>query len=133
MIHEAARKNQFVFLCLILAQAAHSTEECFSRLYDVFAPARFVSSLVSSDLSLGFLIVNCALVAFGLWCWAVPVRSGWTAARGLIWFWVVLELLNGFGHIMLAVSRGSYFPGVATAPLLLVFSAWTAVTQGRHR
>ena len=39
---------------LILAQAAHSTEEYVFRLFDVFAPARFVSSLVSDNLAVGF-------------------------------------------------------------------------------
>jgi hypothetical protein len=74
--------RQIVFLLLILAQGAHSVEEYVTRLYEVFAPARFVSSLFSNDLAVGFLIFNGALVAFGLWCWAVPVRSGWHAAHG---------------------------------------------------
>lgn len=126
------RRSQFVFLFLILAQAAHSIEEYATRLYEVFAPARFVSSLVSNDLSLGFLVVNAALVAFGLWCWAVPVRSGWRAARGLAWFWMLLELGNGIGHSVLALSRGGYFPGVATAPLLLLLAAWLAVLLTRQ-
>jgi hypothetical protein len=121
------RKGQLVFLFLILAQGAHSIEEYVTKLYEVFAPARFVSSLVSNDLALGFLVVNGALVTFGLWCWAVPVRSGWHAARGLVWFWVILELGNGIGHSALALSRGGYFPGVMTAPLLLLFAAWMAV------
>ena len=124
-------KSQFVFLLLILAQGAHSIEEYATGLYEVFAPARFVSRLVSTDLSLGFLVVNTALVTFGLWCWAVPVRSGWRAARGLVWFWTLLELGNGIGHLTLALSRGGYFPGVATAPLLLVLAAWLAVLQAR--
>jgi hypothetical protein len=120
------RRGQIVFLCLILAQCAHSIEEYFSKLYEVFAPARFVSGLVSNDLALGFLVVNAALVAFGLWCWAVPVRSGWRAAGGLVWFWTMLELGNGIGHSVLAWSRGGYFPGLATAPLLLLLAAWLA-------
>ena len=71
------RRSQFAFLFLILAQAAHSVEEYATRLYEVLAPARFVSSLVSSDLALGFFIVNAALVTFGLWCWAFPcARAG---------------------------------------------------------
>ena len=41
-------RGQLVFLLLILAQAAHSIEEYVSKLYEVFAPARFVSSLVSN-------------------------------------------------------------------------------------
>jgi Protein of unknown function with HXXEE motif len=122
-------RGKIVFLFLILAQGAHSIEEYVTKLYEVFAPARFVSSLVSNDLALGFLILNTALVTFGLWCWAVPVRSGWQAARGLVWFWTILELGNGIAHSALALSRGGYFPGVVTAPLLLLFAGWTAVLQ----
>lgn len=126
------RRCQLAFLFLILVQAAHSIEEYATRLYEVFAPARFVSSLISNDLSFGFLIVNAGLVTFGLWCWAVPVRSGWRAARGLVLFWTVLELGNGIGHSALALSRGGYFPGVATAPLLLLGAAWLAILQSRE-
>ena len=122
-------RGKIVFLFLILAQGAHSIEEYVTKLYEVFAPARFVSSLVSNDLALGFLILNTALVTFGLWCWAVPVRSGWQAARGLVWFWTILELGNGIAHSALALSRGGYFPGVVTAPLLLLFAGWTALLQ----
>jgi hypothetical protein len=126
------RRSQFAFLFLILAQGAHSVEEYATGLYEVFAPARFVSSLVSCDLALGFLIVNAALVTFGLWCWAVPVRLGWRAARGLAWFWALLEIGNGVGHSTLALSREGYFPGLATAPLLLLLAAWLAVLLVRQ-
>jgi Protein of unknown function with HXXEE motif len=122
-------RSQLVFLFLILAQGAHSIEEYVAKLYEVFGPARSVSSLVSNDLALGFLVVNAALITFGLWCWAVPVRSGWHAARGLVWFWTILELGNGIGHSALALSRGGYFPGLLTAPLLLLLAAWMAVLQ----
>lgn len=107
------------FLILIVAQAAHSIEEYVFRLFDVLAPARFVSGLVSSDLASGFAIVNAALVLFGLWCYVAWVRTGRPAARPLAWFWALLELANGTGHSLLAISAGGYFPGVGTAPLLL--------------
>ena len=125
-------RAQLVFLCLILSQGAHSIEEYVTKLYEVFAPARFVSGLVSQDLALGFLVVNAALVMFGLWCWAFPVRSDWQIARGLMWFWIILEIGNGVGHSALALSRGGYFPGVATAPLLLLFAGWLAILQTRE-
>jgi hypothetical protein len=125
-------RERLVFLCLILAQGAHSIEEYATRLYLVFPPARFVSSLVSHDLAVGFLFVNAALAAFGLWCWAVPIRSSWPVARGLVWFWILLELGNGIGHLFLALWHGGYFPGVATAPLLLLFAGWLAVLQARQ-
>ena len=127
------RRAQLVFLSLILAQGAHSIEEYVTKLYEVFAPARFVSSLVSNDPGVGFLIFNAALVTFGLWCWAVPVRSGWHATRGLVWFWTILETGNGIGHLGLALSRGGYFPGVVTAPLLLLLAAWLAILQSSGR
>ena len=126
------RRVHVIFAFLIAAQAAHSTEEYVTRLYEVFAPARFVSSIVSNDLSLGFLVANAALVGFGLWCWAVPVRLDRTAATGVIWFWALLEAGNGIGHLTLAATRGAYFPGVATAPLLLLLSGWLLALQSRR-
>ena len=90
-----------------------------------------MSSFVNSDLSSGFLLVNAALVGFGLWCWTLPVRSGWRDAKGLVWFWTRLELGNGIGHLALAAMRGGYFPGAATAPLLLLFSGWLLVLESR--
>jgi hypothetical protein len=43
-------------------------------------------------------------------------------ARAVAWSWACLELANGLGHSLLTVARGSYFPGVATVPLLLGLS-----------
>jgi hypothetical protein len=126
------RRSQFAFLLLVVAQAAHSVEEYVTRLYEVFPAARFVSSLVSTDLSAGFLVVNTVLVAFGVWCWMVPVRFGWRSARGLAWFWALLELGNGLGHAALAFSRAGYFPGAFTAPLLLGLAAWLMALLVRH-
>jgi hypothetical protein len=128
-------RSQFAFLLLVLVQAAHSIEEYTTGLYQIFAPARFASSLVSNNLATGFVVLNSALVAFGLWCWAVPVRSRWSSARAFVWLWVLIELGNGVGHPALALARGGYFPGVVTAPLLFVLALWLAVRLRRtpHR
>jgi hypothetical protein len=88
---------------------------------------RYVSRLVSSDLARGFLILNIGIAIVGLTCWAIPVRSGWPSAGGFMWFWTILELCNGVAHIALALYWRGYFPGLATAPLLLFFSGWLAV------
>lgn len=112
-----------VFLVLILVQAVHSVEEYAFRLYDVLAPARYVSGLFGADRQIGFVIVNSALVLFGLWCWIARVRPGRAGAKGLAWFWGLLEIGNGCAHLALAVAARGYFPGVATAPLLLVLGA----------
>lgn len=115
-----------MFLLLVGLQAAHSVEEYTTRLYDVLAPARFVSGLVSHDLAFGFATVNALIVAFGLWCYLVPVRSGGARARAFVWPWIAVEFANGVGHVALALSARGYFPGVATAPLLFVVAAWLA-------
>lgn len=120
------RGAQNIFLCLILAQAAHSAEECYTRLYEVFAPARLVTRLFSAGPAVGFLIGNVLLVLFGLWCWAFPVRRMWPGARHFAWFWICIELGNGLVHTAMALGRGGYFPGVATAPLLLLCAGWLA-------
>ena len=125
------RRIQLGFLSLVLAQAAHSVEEYVTRLYAVFGPAAFVSSLVSRDLRRGFLIANLALVAAAAVCYALPVRLGWTGARAIASVWVAIEFLNGCGHLLFAALRGGYFPGVLTAPLLLATALWTAWALAR--
>ncbi len=113
-----------IFLLLILAQAVHSHEEYVFRLYDVLAPARYVSTLFGLPPPLGFLLSNTLLVLFGLWCWRARVRPGRRGARGLAWFWALLEIANGLAHVALAVVAGGYFPGLFTAPLLLALGSW---------
>jgi hypothetical protein len=46
-----------------------------------------------------------------------------------MWLWTILELLNGMSHWAIALSRGGYFPGIVTAPLLLLFAGWLATIQ----
>ncbi len=120
-----------IFLALILAQAAHSVEEYAFRLYDVLAPARFVRSLFGADREIGFVVFNSALVLFGLWCWQARVRPGHRSARAFAWFWALLEIANGGAHLALAAIAGGYFPGLATAPLLLGLGAPLVLRLGR--
>jgi hypothetical protein len=114
------------FGLLIAAQAAHSAEEYAYRLFDVFPPARFVSLLASRDPATGFALVNTGIVVFGFWCYFVGVRSGHSVGRAIGWSWACLELANGVGHLLLAGARSGYFPGLATAPLLIGASSYLA-------
>jgi len=111
------------FLLVVAAQAGHSFEEYLFRLYDELPVPRMLSDLVSSDRAEGFLYISLALTGFGLWCWAGPIRREWPSKRIFAWGWALVGMANGAGHIMLAVGTGGYFPGVMTAPLLLVTSA----------
>ena len=120
-------KARILFVALIAAQAAHSVEEYATGLFDVFAPARFVSNLISDDLSLGFALANMAVVLFGLWCVVARVWPRHPSAPAFAWFWAIVEFGNGFGHSAMALARGGYFPGAATAPALLGLSGWLAL------
>jgi hypothetical protein len=114
------------FSALVFTQIAHSIEEYVGRLWESFPPARFLTGLVSSDRELGFVVINSALVAFGLWCLFFPVRKEWPSAAGFIWFWIVLETINGIGHPAWTLRQGGYTPGVLTAPILLVLALYLA-------
>ena len=118
MVHERPRLAP-AFLALVCVQALHSAEEYVFRLWETFPPARMVSGLISGDLERGFVTFNLLLVAFGFWCWLIPVRRGWAAAVPLAWLWVAIELVNGIGHPAWSLLRGGYTPGVATALVLL--------------
>jgi len=110
------------FIALIGVQAAHSVEEYFGRLYDVFPPARFVSGLISQIPQRGFVILNVTLVLFGIWCFLWPIRRRWPSAKAFGWIWVAVELVNGIGHPLWSLSQLQYTPGVATAPILLIIA-----------
>jgi hypothetical protein len=125
-------RSRRAFALVILAQAAHSVEEYVYRLFDVFAPARFVSGLFNSDHALGFALANALLVGFGVWCYLARVRPARPGAHGYAWFWAGLEAVNGTSHVFFSMLRGGYFPGVGTAPLLLAAAGYlgTSLTSG---
>ena len=117
-------RNKIIFLILILVQGLHSVEEYIGRLWEIFPPAKFLTSLISENLEIGFLIINIGFFIFGIWCWFFPVLRNYNYARGLIWFWIVIEIINGIGHSFWALYERAYVPGVATAPILLILSIY---------
>jgi hypothetical protein len=114
------------FGALVTAQAAHSIEEYVGHLWETFPPATFLTGLISPDRELGFIIINVSLVAFGVWCAIWPVRKQWRSAAPLIWFWIVIETINGIGHPIWSFMQRGYTPGVLTAPVLLVLALYLA-------
>ncbi|HYI47792.1 MAG TPA: HXXEE domain-containing protein [Allosphingosinicella sp.] len=126
-------RARFAFLAVIAAQAAHSIEEYWFRLYDLLAPTRLLSEAIGPDRATGFLIGNAAILLAGLVCYFASVRRGHGSARGLAWFWALLEIANGLGHVALALWARGYFPGLATAPLLLATGLHLATRLSRSR
>jgi hypothetical protein len=128
---DSASRNAFGLL--IASQAAHSVEEYVFRLYDVFAPARFVAGLFGSDLKAGFAVANALLVLFGAWCYLARVRPGHPSSRAYAWPWTGVEAVNGCGHLLFAARAGGYFPGAATAPLLLGLALYLGARLSKAR
>ena len=120
------RQYQRLFAILIVVQAFHSLEEYLFRLWEDFPPAQYLSGLVSSDLELGFIVINASIVILGVICYVWPIRSDWSTARPIAWFWVVLALINGIGHPVWSVIQGGYTPGLLTSLLLLPLSVLLA-------
>src|SRR5215831_2386004 len=131
MSQRMSQKARIAFLALVIAQAVHSIEEYVFRLYDLFAPARFVSGLISTNLQTGFLVFNLAFVAFGFWCYAVPVQERLSVAMPFLWFWIVVEILNGVGHPVISIMERSYIPGTITAPFLFIIAVYLSIQIAR--
>lgn len=114
------KRASILFLLLVLSQALHSIEEYIGELWLVLPPAKFLCSLISSDLETGFLVINTGLFVFGILCWVF--RNSSIVYTTLIWFWIIIELINGIGHPVWALMERDYVPGLITAPLLLILS-----------
>jgi len=124
---------QYTFLLIAILQTLHSLEEYAFELWEHLAPARFLSGLVSDDLSLGFAIINLGIIAAAFWCYFVPVRNGGSGALSVVWFWAMLETLNGIGHIGFGLFSGGYFPGLYTAPFLFLAGSFLVVQLFRSQ
>lgn len=115
-------KQKYIFLLLIVSQCAHSIEEVHYELWAVFAPAHLVGSLLSQDISLGFAIGNILVISIGILCTLYLFLAKGTWSTHIIVLWAAIELMNFGVHIYMTIYLGAYFPGVYTAPLLLIFS-----------
>ena len=115
--------QKYIFILLIIAQCAHSVEEVYFDLWSVLEPARYISSLLNSDLELGFIIGNIMVVFVGILSASYLFRPNRSFSKIIILSWVIIELVNFSVHVGMAVKRGGYFPGLYTAPFLLHFSA----------
>ena len=118
------KKIRVIFLLIALLQGLHSIEEYYGELWDVFPPANYICGLVSNNPENGFVIVNISLFILLMLTWLTTFSKNVTA-KPLLWFWVILELINGIGHLVWGIIERSYVPGLATAPVLLVLSLIT--------
>jgi hypothetical protein len=115
------KQIRITFLLIALVQGLHSIEESIGKLWDVFPPATFLSGLVSTNLKSGFIIINVSLFIV-LMLTSLATFSKSYSVRPFLWFWSIMELINGIGHSIWAIAERSYEPGLATAPVLLILA-----------
>ena len=120
MVQNGRRQIRTTFSVLVLAQAAHSTEEHLGRLWEALLPPRVVAIVFSSNPQRGFLVANILIVSFGVWCAVWPVRRAWPISRTLMWGWIAVEIANGVLHPLASLVFQRYIAGALTAPILLV-------------
>ena len=63
------KKIKIAFFLVVVVQALHSIEEYYGRLWEVFAPAKFITSVVSKDHEAGFMVINICLFLAGMLFW----------------------------------------------------------------
>jgi hypothetical membrane protein len=110
---------RFTFLILVLAQALHSAEEYISRFWEKFPPARILSDMVSVNTKKGFIIINVSLFLLGILTWLmITLNRNKKQFLPVIWFFIIIEFINGIGHPLWGILAGHYVPGLATSMLL---------------
>ena len=119
------RRIRITFLLIALIQGLHSIEEYFGKLWEVYPPATFLSGLVSTNLKTGFIVINIGLFIILMLTWLTTFSKNYST-KGILWLWIILELINGVGHSVWAIIERSYVPGLATAPILFVLALYLA-------
>jgi hypothetical protein len=99
-------------------QAVHVGEEFLAGFY-----TRFPDMLGQARWSPTFF-VSLNLIAIAMWIVAIPALAArWRAALLPLWLLGVAGVLNGVGHVLLAIVAKGYFPGLVTGPLVAVAAA----------
>jgi len=100
-------------------------EEMSAHLYDFFwiatgrvqdmvffFPQFRMAAETFAILNIGFVTLILASVPF------LNLNHGW--ARKFAWFWAVVEIINGIGHLSVVIAISGYVPGAISAPLLII-------------
>lgn len=115
----------FLYLALVIIQAAHSLEEYLTSLYDWFPVVTGYIHDVTGFFPIirmnkqTFAVLNIALITFLLYTSPfVFQKKRWALKIAKIT--AVVETLNGITHISAALYIGGYYPGSLSAIGLLI-------------
>ena len=126
-------KTKITFLILVLFQGLHSIEEYMGKLWEVFAPAKYLTGLFSEDHRTGFLIANIGIFVIGVSCWLLLYSKFESVARKVVWIFILIEIINGIGHPAWSMYQKNYTPGALTAPLLLITTLFLAYRLSKYK
>jgi predicted anti-sigma-YlaC factor YlaD len=112
--HHHLTAGRHLYPALVVAQFLHAFEDYVADYHERFplfslAPEFFVS------LNLALFLLLTAMIP--------SVAHGRVWALKLAKFWAIVQILSGAGHLMIALVEWGYYPGMWTAPLLLIFGA----------
>lgn len=112
--HHHLTAGRHLYPALVVAQFLHAFEDYVAGYHERFplfslAPEFFVS------LNLALFLLLTAMIP--------SVAHGRVWALKLAKFWAIVQILSGAGHLMIALVEWGYYPGMWTAPLLLIFGA----------
>ncbi len=99
---------------LVLARFMHDFEDYVSGYY-----AQFPLFSLSPELFV-VLHIGTFLLLLGMF---PSVAHGRPWALRLARIYAIIEIMNGVGHLMIALIEWEYYPGLWTAPLLVIFGA----------
>lgn len=126
----------WLYLSLGLVQAAHSVEEVITGLWkNLPVVTGWMNAEVSSFPVMewsaeGFAAANLVIVAVMLALSPFPfLRHSW--ALRMIPVIAVIEMINGLIHILPAIVKGGYYPGVVSAVFLFILGTVTLVVIRR--
>ncbi len=112
--HHHLSAGRHLYPGLIVARFLHTFEDYVGGYQDL-SP---LSSIPPEFFVLFHLAILILLAA------ATPsVAAGRRWALRLAKVWAILEILNGTSHIIIALLEWGYYPGLWTAPLIVIFGA----------
>ena len=114
MVLMRMRRNNTYILIATLLLVAHATEEYLSKFYDIDSSVQFLASNIGTTPLVALVLVHLVLALFLLILVFNQKNKLLFAVLGLI-------LLFESHHIIESVLIGSYYPGVITAVLIVVF------------
>ncbi len=106
--------GRHIYPGLVIARFLHNFEDFVAGYYGSF-PVFSISPEFFVSLHIAFFLLLAAMIP--------SVAHGRPWAIRLARVYAVIEIMSGVGHLMISLIEWNYYPGMWTAPLLVVFGA----------